>query len=153
MSEKTPYNPSARATARVKNPLPAPTVCRFCHGPVEIRHHEDHYHGNSYGDWPWPWLYACRDCDASVGMHPFTAIPLGILADKATREARKRAKAPFQRLYQSGRMTRDEAYRQLAQRMGIPHEECHFGWFDVALCQRAEAATRALFMAITGGKF
>lgn len=74
---------------------------------------------------------------AYVGLHPFTAIPLGTLADEPTREARKRAKAAFNPIWQSGAMTRTDAYIWLAQQLGIEnHEECHIGWFDVATCDR-----------------
>lgn len=132
---KTPWNPSKTATARVLNPLPAPTVHEACGQPVAIAHHNDVY-GREYSDWPW--MYRCPKCDASVGMHPFTAIPLGTLADKALRNARKECKAPFERLYLDRRMTRDQAYARLAEHLGIPVGECHFGWFTHEQC--AEAA-------------
>lgn len=131
---KTPWNPSRRATARVKNPLPAPTTCPYDGGPVEIVNNSAIY-GREYGEWPWAFL--CRSCQAYVGLHPFTAIPLGTLADGPTREARKRAKGAFNPIWQSGAMTRTDAYVWLAQQLGIEnHEECHIGWFDVATCDR-----------------
>ncbi|WP_255218891.1 zinc-finger-containing protein [Paraburkholderia kururiensis] len=136
--EKTPWNPSRRAIARVKNPLPAPTECPRCGGgPVEVVRNAEIY-GRDYGEWPW--TYLCRHCRAYVGMHPFTAIPLGTLADAPTREARKRAKAAFNPLWQSGEMTRTEAYAWLAARLGIAAAACHIGWFDVAMCQAVEHA-------------
>jgi hypothetical protein len=65
----------------------------------------------------------------------------GTLADAPTREARKRAKAVFNPLWQSKRMTRNEAYRWLAGALCIAKvEECHIGWFDVQTCQRAVSA-------------
>ncbi|MCM2547619.1 zinc-finger-containing protein [Burkholderia glumae] len=132
--EKTPWNPSRRAIKRVLNPLPAPTVCRFCGGKVEIVRNSQIYHGRDYGEWPW--AYLCGDCRAYVGMHPFTAIPLGTLADGPTREARKRAKAAFNPLWETGGMTRTAAYSWLAARLDIVFGECHVGWFDVAMCDR-----------------
>lgn len=132
---KTPWNPSKKATARVKNPLPAPVVCRFCGGGVAIKTHQEVY-GRAYGDWPY--MYHCGGCGAYVGLHPFTAIPLGTLADRATREARKRCKPAFEALWQKGNMSRNQAYEWLAQRLGIPVDECHFGWFDVEQCLRAQ---------------
>ncbi|MDR9847053.1 zinc-finger-containing protein [Herbaspirillum huttiense] len=137
---KTPWNPSRTATARVKNPLPAPTACPYCGKPVQIVGHEKVY-GRAYSDWPW--LYACNGaeeggCGAYVGLHPFTNIPLGTLADGPTREARKRAKSAFEPLYRHYRMDRSEAYAWLAKQLGIPTEECHVGWSDIAQCQRIE---------------
>ena len=133
---KTPWNPSRRATARVLNPLPAPTVHDACGSSVEIVHHIDVY-GREYSEWPW--MYRCAKCDARVGMHPFTAIPLGTLADKALRDARKANKLPFERLWQERRMTRTEAYALLAAHLGITVNECHFGWFTSEQCRAAGA--------------
>lgn len=132
--KKTPWNPSRRATARVKNPLPAPTCCPYDGDTVEIVNNAEIY-GREYSEWPWAFL--CRTCRAYVGLHPFTGIPLGTLADAPTREARKRAKAAFNPIWQSGAMTRTDAYVWLAQQLGIEnHEECHIGWFDIAMCDR-----------------
>ncbi|GAQ30266.1 hypothetical protein SAMD00023378_3949 [Ralstonia sp. NT80] len=131
---KTPWNPSRRASARVKNPLPAPLVHDTCGASVEIIGNEKIY-GKPFGEWPW--AYRCTGCGAYVGMHPFTDIPLGTLADGPTREARKRAKAAFNPLWQGGGMTRNEAYAWLAGQLGIAEVgECHIGWFDVAMCDR-----------------
>lgn len=131
---KTPANPSRSSTARVKNPLPVPTECCCCRQPVRIATHQEIY-GRDYSDWPY--MYYCDGCGAYVGLHPFTAIPLGTLANKATRDARKHCKKPFELLWRGGRMTRSEAYQWLARRLNIPPEECHFGWFDAERCQRA----------------
>ncbi|EKS6335744.1 hypothetical protein OR191_002423 [Enterobacter hormaechei] len=138
MSEiKTPANPSRKAMARVKNPLPAPTECRFCHSEVRVATHQEVY-GRDYSDWPY--MYLCGNCGACVGMHPFTNIPLGTLADRATREARKNCKKPFEALWRSGRMSRTEAYIWLAAELNIPVGECHFGWFDISQCEAAKRA-------------
>lgn len=134
MDIKTPSNPSRKATARVKNPLPGPTQCHHCSDRVRIGTHEEVY-GRDYSDWPY--VYLCEGCGAYVGLHPFTAIPLGTLADKRTRDARKSCKLPFERIWRSGEMSRTEAYKWLADKMGIPAEECHFGWFSVEQCQAA----------------
>ena len=129
----SPWNPSRRAIARVKNPLPTPTECPYCAGKVSIVNNSEIY-GRAYGEWPW--AYRCGGCGAYVGMHPFTAIPLGTLADAPTRQARSRAKDAFNPLWQSGQMTRSEAYAWLAARLGIATAACHIGWFDAETCQR-----------------
>lgn len=138
MSEtKTPSNPSRKAMARVKNPLPAPTECLFCHSEVRVATHQDVY-GRDYSDWPY--MYLCGKCGACVGMHPFTNIPLGTLADRATRKARKDCKKPFEALWRNGKMSRTEAYIWLAAELNIPVDECHFGWFDICQCEAAKRA-------------
>ncbi len=135
---KTPWNPSAGAAKRVKNKLPRPKVCNVCHAPnVAIKSHKEVY-GRDYNDWPW--LYYCESCGAYCGMHPFTNIPVGTLADAETRSARTRCKPAFNKLWQSGKMSRNEAYAHLAKLMNIPVGECHFGWFSKAQCEAAYAA-------------
>lgn len=140
MTALTPWNPSRRATARVKAPLPAPTHCRYCGARVSIVNNSEIY-GKPHGDWPWLFLCGNRLCRAYVGLHPFTNIPLGTLADGPTREARGQAKQVFNPIWQSGHMTRTEAYQWLASQLGIGNvDECHIGYFDVAVCHRVVAA-------------
>ncbi len=129
----TPWNPSRRALARVKNPIPVPDKCPHCGSPVFIDSNAIIY-GKEYGEWPWALM--CTGCDSYVGLHPFTGIPLGTLATKPIREARKRAKAVFNPLWQEDGLSRDEAYAWLATVMGIEDvEKCHIGWFDVKQCE------------------
>lgn len=137
---KTPWNPSRKATARVTNPLPWPKVCNCCGGPVDCVSNAQIY-GREFGEWPW--AFQCLHCRAYVGLHPFTGIPLGTLADGPMRDARKRAKAAFNPLWQDQRMTRTQAYAWLAGALGIANvEECHIGWFDAATCDRVVTACR-----------
>lgn len=126
---------SRRALRRVKNPLPAPTHCPYCAGPVELVSNARIYNGREFGEWPYAFL--CAPCDAYVGLHPHTDIPLGTLADKALREARKTHKASFHALIKARGLDRNDAYQWLAKKMGIPQGECHFGWFDHARCETA----------------
>lgn len=140
---KTPWNPSRTATARVTNPLPQPTTCHYCSGKVSIVNNDKIY-GSSYGEWPWAFL--CDGCGAYVGLHPFTSIPLGTLADAPTREARKRAKDAFNPLWRTRLMTRREAYAWLAKMLGINVDECHIGWFDEATCKRVVEVVKRKYL-------
>lgn len=155
MSKKTPWNPSRKAIARVKNPLPVPTECNCCRDfetgeqskdCIEIVENCEIY-GKNYGEWPW--VYMCIICKAYVGLHPFTDIPLGTLADGPTRQARKKAKEPFELLHLNGKLSRSEAYRLLAEKMGITVSECHFSWFDVEQCKKAQSMVREIFKEIS----
>ncbi len=146
---KTPWGPSKRAIKRVKNPLPKPEQCNCCGREGVVIKSNAEIYGRAYGEWPW--VYICEGCGSYVGMHPFTDIPLGTLADladAATREARKECKAPFEALHRTGKMTRSDAYQKLADKLGIPKEECHFGWFDAAMCKKAAAAAREIYLGI-----
>ncbi len=147
--DKTPWNPSRKAMKRVPEPhMPIPTECPYCSHQVSVVHHDAIY-GRAYGDWPW--VYACDHCGARTGMHPFTNIPLGTLADHALREERKRCKPVFERIWKGGYMTRDEAYIWLAASMGIEPSECHFGLFDAVQCQEA-AGFSWIYLAKANGR-
>lgn len=136
MTSITPWNPSRRAVARVKSPLPAPTHCPWCEARVSIVNNSEVY-GKPHGDWPWVFRCGNRLCGAYVDMHPGTGIPKGTLADSATREARGWVKQLFNGIWQSGYMSKADAVRWLAGKLGIPKEECEVGRFDVRTCQRA----------------
>lgn len=125
---------SRRALRRVTGHLAPPTACRYCGGEVELISNSAIY-GRSYGNWPY--LYLCRPCKAYVGLHPDTDLPLGTLADARTREARKVNKGAFHDLLRARNWKRTEGYAWLAERLGIPVEQCHWGWFDA---DRAELA-------------
>lgn len=124
------------ALARVKNPLPIPTICPNCSGPVAMQSNSVVYR-REFGEWPF--LYRCQDdkCDSYVGLHPKTDIPLGTLANKATRDARKAAKALLIPMWEEQGRDRSEVYAWLAKEMGIePVEHCHIGWFNIEQCNQ-----------------
>lgn len=131
---KSPWNPSASAKKRVPNPVQVPQL-HDCGNPVEIAHHRQVYR-KEYGEWPW--MYRCTHCDARVGMHPFTDIPLGTLAGKKLRELRTNCKPVFERLWQKGPLTRKEAYAALAKHLNIELDACHFALFDETQCLEAK---------------
>lgn len=83
------------------------------------------------------------DCGAYVGCHPGTANPLGYPAGPTTRMARSAAHAAFDPLWKSGKMRRSQAYKWLAERLGIPASETHISWMDAATAKRVVAACGA----------
>lgn len=132
---------SRRALKRVKNPLPAPTDCRYCNGAVRLVRNSEIYNGRSYGDWPF--AYLCTGCRAYVGLHPDTDVPLGTLADDRLRAARNRSKALFHGYMKSAAMGGAAAYRWLAEQMNIAVGVCHFGWFEAEACAQVETVIRS----------
>lgn len=128
---------SRKALKRVKDPLPVPTLCRYCKAPVKIARHAEIYGGREYGDWPFVYLCTNSDCGAYVGIHDGTDIPVGTLADRPLRVARKYSKGQFYKLMRQQDWSRDKAYEWLAKHMGLPVEETHFGWFDLDQCGKA----------------
>ena len=89
--------------------------------------------------------YLCRRCMAWVGCHPGTDTPLGRLADKRLRDLKHRGHELFDPIWKKAKelrgggnaKNRNAAYKWLADGMGIPQSECHFGMFSP---ERAEAA-------------
>jgi hypothetical protein len=131
----SPWAPSRRATARVTSPLPVPHDCIRCErvNSVEIESNAAVY-GMEYGEWPW--VYRCMGCGAYTGLHQFTSIPVGTLADEPTRRARVLAKNTFNLLWQVGGLTRTESYKWLSDKLGIQGEnQCHIGWMEVDQCK------------------
>jgi hypothetical protein len=141
--EPLPYV-SRRALKRVKHPMRAPEHCPLCGCNVTLIRNDAIY-GQIYGGWPF--AYRCddesADCGAFVGLHPDTDIPLGTLADRDLRAARSSAKGAWQRLSANEGWSRSKAYRWLASALEIDADTCHFGWFDLDLCQTAEMACLA----------
>lgn len=139
----TPNNPSFSATKRVKNPLPVPTVCDICSSNSIVSCTNDKvYSSKKYGEWPW--IYMCNDCKSYVGMHPFTNIPLGSLANYELRMLRTQSKKVFYEYMDSTGISRTQAYVNLAKAMKMTVNECHFGWFKEDDCKRAIVALREL---------
>jgi ssDNA-binding Zn-finger/Zn-ribbon topoisomerase 1 len=105
----------------------APTIpCPACGGSLSLKSSR---YGPFYGCSNWP------ACDQTHGAHP-DGKPLGIPADKATREARIRAHAALDTLWQSGRMKRKAAYRWMQEAMGLGPKEAHIGGFNIEQCER-----------------
>lgn len=82
-------------------------------------------------------VWACFPCDAWVGTHKNSKDnkPLGRLANAELRRAKMAAHAAFDPWWKSGRMTRHEAYRKLAEHMGLDPKDAHIGMFDVEQCR------------------
>ncbi|NGT16953.1 zinc-finger-containing protein [Achromobacter insolitus] len=132
---------SRRALARVRDRIEPPKACHCCSGPVKLTNNREIYNGHSFGDWPY--VYRCTQCQAYVGLHPDTDLPLGVMAGRETVAARKNAKAIFQRLTRERfGNDRSAAYAWLAKALGISLSICHFGMFGLELAERAGQVCR-----------
>ncbi|MFY1852952.1 zinc-finger-containing protein [Achromobacter xylosoxidans] len=127
---------SRRALARVRDRIAPPKACHCCGGPVKLTNNSDIYNGQSFGDWPY--VYRCTRCQAYIGLHPDTDLPLGVMADRQTIKARKESKFAFHRLTRD-RFGNDRkaAHTWLASALGIAPSICHFGMFGVDQAERA----------------
>jgi hypothetical protein len=126
---------SSKALAKVAHRLNPPTHCDCCGAPgVKLVDNSEIYK-RQYGDWPY--AYLCGKCGAYVGLHPHTDLPLGTMADKATRKARQQ-KRQFLALIESKFCgDRDAGYAWLAEKMGLDPKECHWGLFTLKQCEQA----------------
>ena len=114
--------------------------CPYCGGPVvhrtgaDIYPHRPDLHRGHY--------WACGSCDARVGCHPGTALPLGRLADRRLRRLRMRAHQEFDKIWKFGRTTRPEAYIWLRRFLCLRKDDAHIGMFDEATCLKLLRACR-----------
>jgi hypothetical protein len=92
-------------------------------------------------------FWSCEPCDAYVGCHPKTIDPLGRLAKADLRSAKSAAHRAFDPLWRGDnkQFSRSKAYNWLANELGIPKDECHIGWFDLAMCQKVEQVSNEFF--------
>ena len=87
-----------------------------------------------------PFYYCGPACDAWVGCHKDTEIPLGRLANAELRHWKVQAHVAFDKLWRVSTISkrkelRRRAYLLLAEQMGLPPSECHIGKMDVTLCK------------------
>ena len=115
-----------------------PAKCNLCGGEV-ILVTNDKIYGRRYGN---GWAYLCTQCRAHVGVHSGKSKnALGILANREMMELRQKCHALFDRRWRSGR-ERTRQYRLLAEQLGIPTCDCHFGHMDLATLKKAYAILR-----------
>lgn len=135
-------NKKTRLT-RKKNP--ARLRCPYCGSPVQLRSADGIYQNNSDN----AMLYVCQRypaCDAYVRAHPGTNQPMGDLANGDLRALRCQAHRSFDQLHQSGRMSRDAAYRWLSARLSLPLDATHIGSMGEYYCRQVIEACETLGM-------
>ena len=83
-------------------------------------------------------FYYCPHDDAYVGCHVGTSAPLGRLANAELRAEKVKTHALFDPIWKSTMMSRTDAYKWLAEQMGLSVANCHIGMFDVDQCKKAQ---------------
>ena len=86
--------------------------CPYCGSPVVYRSADGIYRDNSSGTM----LYVCSrypECDSYVRVHAGTNIPVGSMANHELRTLRRTAHHCFDQLYESGYMSKQDAYQWL----------------------------------------
>lgn len=120
---------------RIEHRMPRPVRCDACGSPRVHLQSRKLLGLRTSGKWHLIWH--CLDCLALVGCHEGTDIPLGLMADVATRDARFRAHNALDPLWRgrSRRMTRDEAYRWMANVLDIDYDRAHISMLTEAQCE------------------
>jgi len=109
--------------------------CPYCGSSIQLRSADGIYRENSRDTM----LYVCSKypaCDAYVRILPGTKTPVGSLANGSLRALRREAHQYFDRLYQTGIMSRKEAYEWLAGMLQMPISQTHIGYLGEYYCQR-----------------
>ena len=104
--------------------------CPYCINQAKWVENKEIY-GRNYGRSYMVWL--CNPCDAYVGCHNNTRKPLGVMANKETREWRKKAHAAFDPIWKNKILKRPRAYGFLERRLGY---EVHIAESDVETCKK-----------------
>ncbi len=114
-----------------------PTRCNLCGGQVEYIRNSEIY-GRSYGS---GWVYRCKNCGAYVGTHiHHKRDALGILSNREMRFWKQICHEVFDKQYKGKKNAiykRNMAYINLAKKLNIPVESCHFGYFDLPMLKKA----------------
>lgn len=112
-----------------------PPRCPYC-GRHSILRPASLVHGE---DVTTKFLYVCSRypvCDSYVGVHERTLEPLGTLAGPELRHKRIQAHRWFDRIWQSGIMSRDDAYQWLRYSFGLTGAYAHIGVFSDYYCEQ-----------------
>ena len=114
-----------------------PTVCNLCGGPVGYISNSVIY-GREYGS---GYCYLCQACGAFVGTHkgrPREAF--GVLANARMRKGKVMCHEIFDSKWRGkpkAHKKRNDLYEWLAEKLEIPVEECHFGYFNLDMLLKA----------------
>lgn len=125
---------------RVTNRLPRPIRCDACGSPRV--HLQKRSLMKMRAPRTWDLIWHCLECEALVGCHEGTDIPLGLMADAETRGMRFLAHEHFDRLWRgrSAPMSRAEAYAWMARTLAVSADAAHIGMLDRAQCEQLIAA-------------
>lgn len=114
--------------------------CPYCGSPVVRRRGRALFRDRAWN--PGGIYYVCSRypaCNAYVSAHQASHLPMGTLADPALRRKRILAHAAFDALWQSGPLTKKEAYRWLQGALGLPPEQAHIACFSDYQCDKVIA--------------
>lgn len=107
-------------------------ICPYCKSSTKVISETDVY-GREYKGRK---MIACvnfPNCDSYVGTHD-DGSPLGRLADKRLRLAKKNAHLYFDKIWKEGLIKRGSLYAKLSKHLNIKSEYTHIGMFNENTC-------------------
>lgn len=119
-------------------------TCQYCNGRAAVLVGGDRIYPHRPDLYEKKFWY-CEECGSYVGCHPAAqpgksggqgdgTVPLGELANAATRRARNLAHAAFDPFWKGIPGGRTKAYRWLAATLNIDKSRCHIGCMTVEQC-------------------
>jgi hypothetical protein len=105
-------------------------ICPFC-GREAVWCENKAIYGRNFGKSYM--CYFCKPCNAYVGCHQNTRVPLGTMANAELRAWRMKAHAHVDPIWRSGQMTRRQLYRRLKEIFG---RQIHIAESDVEQCRQ-----------------
>ena len=109
--------------------------CPYCGGTAILRDASYVYGNKSKGGK----AYVCSHypaCNSYVGVHKGTTMPKGTLANKELRQKRIRAHSIFDQIWKQGILSKQEAYRWIADKFCLNDHEAHIGKFSDYMCEQ-----------------
>lgn len=104
-------------------------ICPYCNKEAIWCENKEIY-GKNYGKSYM--CYLCKKCDAYVGCHNNTRVPLGTIANKELRRWRVEAHKHLDRLWKDKIFTRRKVYEMLKT---VFSREIHVGESDIETCK------------------
>ncbi|WEM34393.1 zinc-finger-containing protein [Xanthomonas phage X1] len=92
------------------------------------------------------YFWACMKCKAWVGCHGTSQVPMGRLANAASRKLKSKAHSFFDPIWKTGYMTRTRAYAWLQGMTGLSADDCHMGMMDDEMLRKVAKMCRQFLL-------
>ena len=120
--------------------------CPYCGGPVVLRSADGIYRENKNSTM----LYVCSnypECDAYVRVgFENPSVPIGSLANGNLRALRREAHRYFDQIYESGLMSKADAYAWLSMILAVPKSQAHIGYLGEYYCREVIKESKQLLI-------
>lgn len=118
-------------------------ICPYCKSATSVTTETDIY-GKTYSGRSMIKCNNYPNCDAYVGCHE-DGSPLGRLANKPLRQAKKKAHDYFDKIWKEKYMERTALYEALSDFLNIPDAYTHIGMFSITTCHKTASWAHSLY--------